>query len=244
MTFIVAVVSVLILLSCSTTEAKYKDENPELVAAISLNIPEPSGLTFQADENVLWTLSDNTGKIYKLETDGTLLQTFDVGGEDLEGIVFDETDGTLWVVEEGNRKLIHLSPNGDFLEEYQIPLAGPSNNGLEGICFDAAHRIHLLNEKNPGLMIDLDADLNITNQINLNFAADYSGICFDKESGNFWIVSDESRKIFVWNEETESVEKEFELSFPKAEGVAFDEKNNILYLVSDSENKLYVFRLG
>lgn len=231
------------IFSCSTTESSSENNSLTLIEEFSLNIPEPSGLSFQTSENILWAVSDHTGKIYKLKPNGTISQIIDIEGNDLEGIAFDETDNTLWVVEEENRKLIHLTTAGNLLEEIQLSVPGSSAHGLEGICLDDNHHIWVLNEKEPGILIELSSDFFIENEYELDFAIDYSGIYFDKSSRNFWIVSDESGKIFKWNPQNGKTQ-EFNLSVQKAEGVVFSDQDSLFYVVSDSEEKLYVFRLA
>ena len=52
----------------------------------TLTVLEPSDLAFDKLNNVLYTVSDNDGKVYKLSTTGTVLQTLAYAGADLEGV--------------------------------------------------------------------------------------------------------------------------------------------------------------
>ena len=76
----------------------------------------------------------------------------------------------------------------------------------------------------------------------LAFALDYSGMAQSRKPGRFWIVSDQSQKLYLWDK-AKGVVGECALPFPKAEGVAVDEAAKRIYIVSDSENTLYVYQL-
>ena len=76
----------------------------------------------------------------------------------------------------------------------------------------------------------------------MGFALDYSGLTWDPKRSSFWIVSDQSRALYLWSPKS-GVLEEYGLPFPKAEGIAVDEAAKRIYIVSDSENRLYVFRL-
>lgn len=214
-----------------------------LIASYAMNVSEPSDLTINETGTVLWTVSDRPGRsVYQLTTDGTVVKTLDFVGEDLEGIVYDPSDQTLWVAEENRREVVHLDLDGNVLSRKLLGLTGENNSGLEGISLDDSGRMFLLNEKNPGLFIQLDSAHSIAAMDTLSFAGDYSGMTYNPRSAAFWIVSDQSRALYLWSLRA-GVVKEYPLPFPNAEGVAVDEAAGRIYLVSDSENKLYVFQL-
>ena len=75
----------------------------------------------------------------------------------------------------------------------------------------------------------------------VTFAGDYSGVTYDAQWGSFWIVSDQSRAIYLWDR-VRGVRQEYPLNLPNIEGVAIDPATNRIYTVSDSENKLYVWQ--
>ena len=76
--------------------------------------------------------------------------------------------------------------------------------------------------------------------IALNFAQDYSGICYNYADSNYIIVSDESQQLIVWNPDANVIQS-FSLDIQKAEGVVYNAINNRIYIVSDSEQKLYIY---
>jgi uncharacterized protein YjiK len=99
-----------------------------------------------------------------------------------------------------------------------------------------------MNEKNPGLFLELNANRSIAARRKVTFAGDYSGMTYDRKKDCFWIVSDQSQGLYLCNRQA-GVMKQYHLPFPKAEGIAVDETAKRIYIVSDSEKKLYVFRL-
>jgi uncharacterized protein YjiK len=213
----------------------------ELLGTHPLSISEPSDLAIDESGRKLWTVTNNPARVYQLDRGGNVVKTLNYVGQDLEGIAYDATDRTLWVAEENRREVIHLDLNGDVLSRHLLDLTGDKNSGLEGICLDARGRIVLLNEKRPGLFIELGSDHAIATQRRLDFAQDYSGLTYDRRKGCFWIVSDQSRSLYLWSKD-KGVIGTYPLSFPKAEGIALDGAANLIYIVSDSENSLYVYR--
>jgi len=234
----------LIFFGCSLrdgTPPKKPAQSLRLLSEYRLAIPEPSGLSLGSGGASLWTVSDRTGRVYRISLTGTVLQELPFAGTDLEGVAFDSLRHCLWVTEEKTREIVKLNLQGREIQHRHI-LEGSDNSGLEGICVDSQGTLFTLKEKNPGLFIRLKPDFSVDQKWRLNFAPDFSGICADTSRGKFWIVSDQGRKLFLWSPEG-GVFEQFSLSFPKAEGVAWDFVRHRLYIVSDSEQKLFVFLL-
>jgi len=230
------------VLGCGVSQAVEPLKTFRLVATHPLTISEPSDLTIDDSGKTLWTVTNKPAKVYQLDLDGNVTKTLNYVGQDLEGIVYDSASRTLWVTEERTRELVHLNLDGDVLGRKQLDLVGKKNHGPEGICLDDRGRMFLVNEKEPGLFIELDRNLAISARLPLGFAGDYSGITYDRKKRCFWIVSDESQKLYMWTK-PKGVIGEFSLPILKAEGVAVDEVAKLIYVVSDSENKLYVFHM-
>ncbi|MEA1972169.1 MAG: SdiA-regulated domain-containing protein, partial [Candidatus Cloacimonadota bacterium] len=99
----------LYLIGCNLSESA--EPNPPIYSLIyesniEIDVPEPSGLTYDSNTNTLWTVSDHSGKIYQLDLNGNVLQILPFVGEDLEGIAYDYTNNSFWVIEEGGRNLV------------------------------------------------------------------------------------------------------------------------------------------
>ncbi len=230
--------------SCSVEDSVSESEpNPpafDKIAEFQTDVPEPSGLTLDNSSNYLWTVSDNTNQVYKLDLTGNILKILDFSGDDLEGIAYDSRDATLWLAEEELRELVHIDTNGVEIGRYAIKnLEGSGNSGIEGVCLDA-ETFSVLNEKDPALWAELDSNYSAILTETIPEAEDLSGITY---AGNneFLIVSDQAQKLLLWSPENGTV-SEFQLDYEKAEGVAYNSKDGLIYIVSDKTGKLYVYK--
>jgi len=214
------------------------------IETIKLGIPEPSDLCIGPDSQILYTVSDNTAKVYKITVQGKILQTLPFVGNDLEGVCY-VNDQFLFVAEERYRKIVKLDLQGNQLSEASIPVEiNDSNSGLEGISYNPVNKcFYILNEVNPGLLIVTDENFNVLKKQTLSFAGDYSGICVDVSKQELWILSDVSATANRCNLEGQLIEK-FKLPINNPEGIALDTANHLLYIVSDQEGILYKFQLN
>lgn len=236
-----------ILISCRVDEGITESVKPYILvldSEIELGFAEPSGLTYDPNTQTLWTVNDPpTNQIYSIGLDGELLQTLDFVGDDLEGIAYDISTNTLWIAEERTSEIVNISLQGEELQRILLSISQYNpESGLEGLCLGISGEFYLLKEKNPGLLIEVSQDFATLQETELSFANDYSGICYDATRDGFWIVSDESEKLYLWDL-TNGVREQYSLNIPKAEGVVFIAETNTFYIVSDSEHKLYKFHL-
>ena len=235
----------LLTISCSlrdTATEPLNKYNLDLIAVYNINVSEPSGLTYNENTQSLWTVSDNDNKIYQLNLEGKVINVLPFVGDDLEGITYDFIRNSLWFVEEENRNLINISMEGNLISRYDHIIDGYDNSGLEGICITPDATFFIIKEKNPSLFIELNSNFTVQNSIETYFSEDLSGICYDEGRQSFWLVSDKSKKIFLWNK-TEGIKLEFDLNYDKFEGIYYIEQENDIYLVNDDQNKLYYYRL-
>jgi len=242
-TFVFAAVLVAAsLLGCGSSETAAPPlPTLPLIASFALDVTEPSDLAIDETGTLLWTVSNGADSVYQLDTTGKRLKALNYAGQDLEGIAYDPVTTTLWVAEENQRALVHLDLDGNVISKHNLALTGEQNSGLEGVSFDGAGSLVVLNEKLPGMFIQLNPDLTIASKDTLTFAGDYSGITYEPGSASFWIVSDQSHRLYRWTR-AGGVAKEYDLPFPKPEGVAFDPATNRVYIVSDSEKRMYVYQ--
>ncbi|MDA3813196.1 MAG: SdiA-regulated domain-containing protein [Candidatus Cloacimonetes bacterium] len=233
------------LISCSVQDSPMEPQdqiNLVLDFVVELDMPEPSGLTYDPNTQTLWTVNDpDNNKIYNISLEGELLETLTFIGDDLEGVAFDTN--TLWVADELTSEIINVSLQGEELQRVTLAVSQYSaGSGLEGLCLGDSGEFYLLKEKEPGLFIEVSHDFTTLTETELSFADDYSGIYYDSTRDGFWIVSDESEKLYLWDL-TNGVREQYSLNIPKAEGVVFIAETNTFYIVSDSEHKLYKFHL-
>lgn len=206
----------------------------------SQGLTEPSGLALALDGNGLWTVSDNTGKIFFLNLQGQMLpQTFDVPVTDMEGITLHPDGEFLFVVQEGNNEIIKINIAEARISERKMlsQMIGyqniavyfdnsPPNKGLEGIAWhNNDSTIFVVKEGVPGMLIQVSPDLNtILHHVRLSeengFSdagagsdLDFSGICFDEQRQLFWIVSDKGERAFQYDLEQNRVIKSASLDY-------------------------------
>lgn len=224
----------------SNTVAPRSIQTLRLVSSYTLDFAEPSDVTIDDTGTRLWAVSNSPDSVYELDLSGRRVKALPFVGHDLEGIAFDKSDQTLWLAEENRREVVHIDLNGNVLGTFPLGITGEQNSGLEGLCLTAAGGIYLLNEKRPGLFITLDPSVAIATIDTLKFAGDYSGMSFDPATGAVWIVSDQSRRLYLWSR-TSGVMKEYYLPYDKAEGVAYDPVADRFYIVTDTGHTLYVY---
>jgi len=242
-----SIIFLFIILGCSAADKTVaQPDNNALKPIIEyhISVPEPSGLCYDSSSNSLWTVSDETGKVYQLNLSGEVMNTISVPGIlDLEAVCLDESGDSLWIVNEQPRELIKIDFNGNIVYRKKI-LDGNDNSGLEGICINPTNgHIFVLKEKSPGMLIELDANLNVISQTEITFANDFSGMTWDSQSGQLLIVSHQSKKLFFYDV-TQGVTKSFNYNIDQAEGIAVNTANNRIYIVSDSDSKLFVYELN
>jgi len=232
-----------IIASCKKeNDVIIQNANLELISTYSLNIPEPSDLTFDKEKGVLYTVSDETKQIYKITTEGAVLQIFNVNADDLEGVtIYNESN--LLLVDEATNKIINYNLLNNTQTSTQINYNNTENKGLEGVCFNKTkNAIYIVNEKEQGALLELDTNFTIKTTKILTFAKDYSAVYFDEKNNVLWIVSDESATINKCTTEGKLI-KTYNINIENCEGVAIDFAKNNMYFVSDSESKLYKYKM-
>ena len=244
-------------------------------------LTQPSDLALSLDRKTLWTVSDNTKAIFKLNLNGELIfnESFLVDTSDLEGITINKSGDTLYTTKEDSNELMSIDVKTRRITRQQ-PISAmkgfqtisryfpetPDNKGLEGITFNPVNgSLYALKERDPGLLIELDTDLESIIEVRLlnksngfietdtpQKKLDFSGISYDSLSDLFWIVSDKGRCIFLYDWNKDHVIQTLKLSYKqdsktktirKAEGIAIDPIDRRLYIVSEEDVMLFVFKL-
>lgn len=193
-----------------------------------LGLNEPSGLTLNRDGSALYTVSDDTKAIFRLDLQGTVSvsDSFFIGLDNLEGIAIRSDDSELLVVQEESNSVVVVDLNSR-KERYRRPLSAmtnfdtiahhfpdpPDNNGLEGITVNTRNNhVVVVKECQPGLLIEIDSSLTTilstrVLQPSQEFIhpeleaekLDFSGLSYDRSNDTFWIVSDKGRCLFQYD---------------------------------------------
>ena len=207
--------------SCSDSD----DDNYAILKPIEshkLDILETSDLCFGSTTSVLYTVSDNSAKVYKISTSGRTLAELQFTGNDLEGVCFVDNQ-FLYVAEERLRKIVKLDLQGSFILEKTMSVEqNVENEGLEGISYATFNQhFYIINEMNPSLLIETDKNFNLLASYTLTFAKDYSGICVDNINQQLWIVSDLSATVNKCSLQGQVIES-YNIPVTNPEGIAFN----------------------
>lgn len=208
----------------------------------SVGLLEPSGLALSRDGKSLWTISDKTKRIYRLNLEGQVeeYRHFKRVPKGLEGICYSSAgDALLSVDEDKNRILKHDLESGERLTAVKLSdLAGydaihkyfdneVKNKGLEGITLNRkSGSLYVVKEGRPGLLIEVSEDLTqIRSHLLLSddhgfvdddleqSAIDYSGLFYDEKSGLLWIVSHQAARLFLFDVQAKKVRSSYGLGY-------------------------------
>ena len=189
---------------------------------------EPSGLALSHGQNALWTISDDTKKIFKLSLDGDLKKddSFEIPDKGLEGVTLDPTGEFLLAVKEESNEIIKIKVDTQEVADRQRLAEMASydsiahyftgsrvNKGLEGITWNKeTGTIFVIKEGDPGLLIEVSSDpqkirshqvLNEDNGFRDPEVGaedlDFSDICYDQSRNCFWIISDKAKRLFLYD---------------------------------------------
>ncbi len=242
---IFTVLSTGLFFGCGTKNNNVKP-NPHLALqdSVFLAISEPSGLTISPDGQRLWTVSDNTNRVYELTPAGDIVRTLPFSGFDLEGIAYDGRDGgSLRVVEENDMEIVQINLAGYVIERHLIDFEGHGGSGLEGICLSGPeNELYVVYEKTPPQLLHLDNNYDVSESWTPDICDDFSGLAPGPAAGQFWIVSDESQEISLFDT-TDGLISSYPLPYRKAEGIAVGPAG-LIYIVREDTGQLYTYRLA
>lgn len=193
----------------------------------SRGLSEPSGLTLAADDHRLWTISDDTSRIFLIGTDGNLKpkHTINTGLRDLEGVAYDPRQNRLLVISEADTEIVTIDLASNAMRRYPLSamagydaikgafLAGDPNDGLEGIAIDRKDgTIFLIKQRNPRLLLRILPDLSEIRDVrNLSAALgfvdddkgddrlDVSGLAAGPTTECLWILSDSGQRLYLFD---------------------------------------------
>lgn len=187
-------------------------------------IPEPSGITYHPTRRSLF-IADDSGAIYEVNLQGTLIQAKGVNELDIEGITMDPGTGLLYAAIEDDETILELEPETLTVKrEFRINryfkgelLLKKGGMGVEAIAFvpDASH----------------------------------------PEGGTFWIgnqsfglkANDEPSVVCevvlpIRSETAKRLEgtiiNAYKMNFIDISGLAYDSQDDLLVLISDTTNLL------
>ena len=206
-----------------------------------LGLNEPSGLTLTRDGSALYTVSDDTKAIFRLDLKGevSVNDSFFIGLDDLEGVAIRRDDSELLVVQEQSNSVVVVDLNSR-RERTRRPLSAmtnyttianyfpdpPDNKGLEGITVNTSNdHVFVVKEHQPGLLIELDPSLTTILSTRVLQASqgfihpelkadklDFSGLSYDSSRDTLWIASDKGRCLFQYDWARDTVVRRLDLT--------------------------------
>lgn len=225
------------------------------VAAVKSNL---SGLTYSAEDRMLFAVINNPPELVWLTTEGQLVGRMPLQGiHDPESIAWSggnqfqigsEKDGAVYKtqvdIQRGAMQIISMVK----LEGYDKA----KNKGLEGTAWDAKNeRLYAAKERKPIVIKEVEMSKNgITRVLPSAITAsvsDVSGLEYYAPTDSLLVLSDESKMILEVSSEWRVRDRLFLTAewsglredIPQPEGIAMDNENN-LYIVSEP-NLFYKF---
>lgn len=225
------------------------------VAGVESNL---SGLTYSAEDRMLFAVINNPPELVWLTTEGQLVGRMPLQGiHDPESIAWSggnqfqigsEKDGAVYKtqvdIQRGTMQIISMVK----LEGYDKA----KNKGLEGTAWDAKNeRLYAAKERKPIMIKEVEMSKNgITRALPSAITAsvsDVSGLEYHVPTNSLLVLSDESKMILEVSSEWRVRDRLFLTAewsglrddIPQPEGIAMDNENN-LYIVSEP-NLFYKF---
>lgn len=225
------------------------------VAGVDSNL---SGLTYSAEDRMLFAVINNPPELVWLTTEGQLVGRMPLQGiHDPESIAWSggnqfqigsEKDGAVYKtqvdIQRGTMQIISMVK----LEGYDKA----KNKGLEGTAWDAKNeRLYAAKERKPIMIKEVEMSKNgITRALPSAITAsvsDVSGLEYHAPTDSLLVLSDESKMILEVSSEWRVRDRLFLTAewsglrddIPQPEGIAMDNENN-LYIVSEP-NLFYKF---
>lgn len=225
------------------------------VAGVESNL---SGLTYSAEDRMLFAVINNPPELVWLTTEGQLVGRMPLQGiHDPESIAWSggnqfqigsEKDGAVYKtqvdIQRGTMQIISMVK----LEGYDKA----KNKGLEGMAWDAKNeRLYAAKERKPIMIKEVEMSKNgITRALPSAITAsvsDVSGLEYHAPTDSLLVLSDESKMILEVSSEWRVRDRLFLTAewsglrddIPQPEGIAMDNENN-LYIVSEP-NLFYKF---
>lgn len=225
------------------------------VAGVESNL---SGLTYSAEDRMLFAVINNPPELVWLTTEGQLVGRMPLQGiHDPESIAWSggnqfqigsEKDGAVYKtqvdIQRGTMQIISMVK----LEGYDKA----KNKGLEGTAWDAKNeRLYAEKERKPIMIKEVEMSKNgITRALPSAITAsvsDVSGLEYHAPTDSLLVLSDESKMILEVSSEWRVRDRLFLTAewsglrddIPQPEGIAMDNENN-LYIVSEP-NLFYKF---
>lgn len=228
---------ILFLLLLSMVEQRPEKLKP--MRWLHTQVPEPSDICMHPDRDTYFVVSDD-GFLFEVDTLGRIIRKADYKGFDTEGVTVHGSK--VYVIEEFTRKIRVFDLETLEMERtVSVPYAGGRNKAFESIAFNHARNCFvMLTEKDPIFLVELDASLNVINEIDMDgIASDISAATWHKE--HLWLLSDEDMVVMKLDPKNYKILNKWRVPIINPEGIAFDRQGRMI-IVSDDLERFYYFK--
>lgn len=209
----------------------------------------PDGIAYHPDEDELYAVDSSNATIYRLTTDGELLDSWTNPGLAFYEGIGTLPDGNLVVADGGMGTLTVFTPD---LLKTQAPLdltqVSSSPNGI--VMVEETDTLFITDDTVLQIMeIDLEGRLLgqlTTTDIEPSFL-EPEGIAYEPVSGHLLAVDDDQAKLYeitMDGELVREVDLEALTGFSDPEGLSYHAPTQTLYIAFDSDGQVGVFRFS
>lgn len=204
-----------------------------LNAKVIAKIPEASGICFLQELRELIVVNDE-GWIYRLKTDGTIIEKKHLGNYDLEGVTTYK-NRLLLAVEDKNAIFVVNKKSFKIVKKVKIKkhksLKKSKKHGLEAITV-LDGKIYLSHQSSGIFTIDgIKHDKARVREIHKHGYKDIAGLT--SKDGVLYMTSDKKNLLIKYDIKKARTLLKVKLPKSAQEGICFDDKNNI-YIADDN----------
>ena len=232
------IIKLLFLAVISLSACGQKKQKLKPTSWISIDIPEPSDICINANNDNFFIVSDN-GILFETDRNGKIKRSIDQAGTDFEAVFSDAN--YIYCVDESNRDIYQYEiKDFKYIKTINKPFSGARNKGYESMTYNAISQHYLLIiERDPITLFELDQNFATIKQVDLsNIAKDISSAKFYNNA--LWLLSDEDAVIVKLDPKNYQILDKWKIPVLNPEGIAFD-KNGKILITSDDMQRIYYF---
>ena len=207
-----------------------------------IDLDELSGLCFNQDRTGLVACGDK-GVVKNVSFDGEVSDIWENRG-DMEGVAMNPSTGDIYIAVERAQE-IHALAAPDYA--VQEPLFAVQeavdgrffNDGLETVEYYKDDVVFVGAQRDATLW-QYKLDGTMVSKVNLPFATEIAGLCYDPDADLLWVTDSEAFKIFLCTVDGQLLAT-YDVPFiENAESICVDRKRKCVWVGSDEDDsKLY-----
>ncbi len=179
------------------------------------------------DGEHLWATDPNEDKIYKLDTSGNIISSFDSPGRIPYGLTWDGEH--LWVTSTTRNRVYKVDTSGNLISSFGLLSDLPF-----GLTWDGEH-LWVNDGKSPAKILEYDTSGNLVSSFDFGWTR---GMTWDGE--HLWAVDGDTKKIYKLDTSS-NVITSFDPPSSSPAGLTWDGEH--LWVSDGAENKIYQVRV-